>query len=85
MRRCCAVVAILTLTPLAIPDQLVDRTTSRAQTYYDTGGVVHVAFADPYCPRIRAQAISAARAGSSDSTARTTGARSRSRRSPTSR
>jgi 5'-methylthioadenosine phosphorylase len=47
---------------LAIPDQLVDRTRSRPQTYYDTGGVVHVALADPYCPVGRTHAIAAARA-----------------------
>ncbi|MEV4758364.1 S-methyl-5'-thioadenosine phosphorylase [Micromonospora sp. NPDC049559] len=43
---------------LVVPDQLVDRTSGRTQTYYDglprTDGqvpaVVHVAFADPYCP-----------------------------------
>jgi 5'-methylthioadenosine phosphorylase len=32
-----------------VPDQLIDRTTARVQTYYDTGAV-HVPFADPYCP-----------------------------------
>jgi 5'-methylthioadenosine phosphorylase len=32
-----------------IPDQLVDRTSGRTQTYYDEGAV-HVSFADPYCP-----------------------------------
>ncbi len=47
---------------LVIPDQLVDRTTGRSQTYYDAGGPVHVPFADPYCPRGRAHAISAAQA-----------------------
>jgi 5'-methylthioadenosine phosphorylase len=45
---------------LAIPDQLVDRTKGRAQTFYDEGGAVHVPFADPYCPRGRATAIAAA-------------------------
>jgi 5'-methylthioadenosine phosphorylase len=35
---------------LIIPDQLVDRTMGRAQTYYDQGGAVHVSAADPYCP-----------------------------------
>lgn len=35
-----------------VPDQLVDRTTGRHQTYYDTGAV-HVSFADPYCDRLR--------------------------------
>lgn len=32
-----------------VPDQLVDRTSGRVQTFYDTGAV-HVNFADPYCP-----------------------------------
>jgi 5'-methylthioadenosine phosphorylase len=32
-----------------LPDQIVDRTTGRAQTFYDSGAV-HVSFADPYCP-----------------------------------
>src|SRR5713226_1816357 len=47
---------------LAIPDQLVDRTRSQDQTYYDVGRAVHVQFADPYCPAGRATAITAARA-----------------------
>jgi 5'-methylthioadenosine phosphorylase len=46
---------------LVIPDQLVDRTTGRAQTFYDDDGAVHVGFADPYCPVGRANAVSAAR------------------------
>ncbi|MGW3368742.1 S-methyl-5'-thioadenosine phosphorylase [Streptosporangium canum] len=45
---------------LVVPDQLVDRTSGRTQTYYDTDGVVHVAFADPYCPTGRAAAASTA-------------------------
>jgi 5'-methylthioadenosine phosphorylase len=45
----------------AVPDQLVDRTTGRAQTYYDSGAV-HVSFADPYCPTGRSAALAAARA-----------------------
>jgi 5'-methylthioadenosine phosphorylase len=32
-----------------VPDQLIDRTSSRVQTFYDSGAV-HVSFADPYCP-----------------------------------
>jgi 5'-methylthioadenosine phosphorylase len=32
-----------------LPDQLIDRTSGRAQTFYDSGAV-HVNFADPYCP-----------------------------------
>lgn len=46
-----------------IPDQIVDRTWGRAHTVYDDPGpVVHVAFADPYCPRGRAALLQASRA-----------------------
>ena len=34
---------------LVVPDQLVDRTSGRVQTFHDEGAV-HVPFADPYCP-----------------------------------
>jgi 5'-methylthioadenosine phosphorylase len=47
---------------LVIPDQLVDRTIGRAQTYYEQGGAVHVQFADPYCPAGRSVAIAAGHA-----------------------
>jgi 5'-methylthioadenosine phosphorylase len=47
---------------LVIPDQLVDRTRTRAQTYYDAGHAVHVPFADPYCPVGRATAVATVRA-----------------------
>ncbi|MER5767543.1 S-methyl-5'-thioadenosine phosphorylase [Streptomyces sp. NPDC001985] len=54
---------------LLVPDQLVDRTKSRAQSYFDgearadgvVPNVVHTAFADPYCPAGRAVALKAAR------------------------
>jgi 5'-methylthioadenosine phosphorylase len=42
-----------------VPDQLIDRTSGRAQTYYDTGAI-HVSFADPYCPVGRATILDAA-------------------------
>jgi 5'-methylthioadenosine phosphorylase len=45
---------------LIIPDQLVDRTSGRVQSYYDQNAV-HVPFADPYCPSGRAHAIVTAR------------------------
>lgn len=35
-----------------VPDQLVDRTTSRVQTFVDRGAA-HAEFADPYCRRLR--------------------------------
>ncbi len=68
VRQIVAPTAVGSLTPsygpgtLAVPDQLVDRTTGRTQTFYETGGAVHVQFADPYCPVGRAHAIAAAQA-----------------------
>ncbi|MGH3647530.1 MAG: S-methyl-5'-thioadenosine phosphorylase [Micromonosporaceae bacterium] len=41
-----------------LPDQLVDRTSGRTQTFYDVGAV-HVSFADPYCPVGRAAVMAA--------------------------
>ena len=43
-----------------VPDQLVDRTSGRTQTYYDSGAV-HVNFADPYCPVGRRTVLETAR------------------------
>jgi 5'-methylthioadenosine phosphorylase len=45
---------------LVVPDQLVDRTTGRVQTYYDSGAR-HVGFADPYCPRLRKHLLRSSR------------------------
>ena len=53
--------AVGSLTPdlgpgaMVVPDQLVDRTRARLDTYFDSGGI-HVGFADPYCPTLRAAA-----------------------------
>lgn len=48
---------------IVIPDQVVDRTWGRDHTIYgDVGPVVHVGFADPYCPRGRQVALNACRA-----------------------
>ena len=50
---------------LVVPDQIVDRTWGRDFTYYDTvGPVVHVGFADPYCPHGRAAVVEVAHAQS---------------------
>jgi 5'-methylthioadenosine phosphorylase len=43
-------------------DQLVDRTSGREHTFYDGPEAYHVAFADPYCPELRAVAVDAGRA-----------------------
>ncbi|BBX98324.1 S-methyl-5'-thioadenosine phosphorylase [Mycobacterium lacus] len=59
VRRVFAPCAVGSLNPelgpgiVVVPDQLVDRTTGRADTYFDSGGV-HASFADPYCPTLRA-------------------------------
>jgi 5'-methylthioadenosine phosphorylase len=48
---------------IVVPDQVVDRTWGREHTVYAAEGpVVHVAFADPYCPRGRKVVVDAARA-----------------------
>ncbi len=47
---------------IVVPDHIVDRTWGREHTVYDVEGpVVHVGFADPYCPRGRPVAVDAAR------------------------
>ncbi|MBT2406405.1 MULTISPECIES: S-methyl-5'-thioadenosine phosphorylase [unclassified Streptomyces] len=54
---------------LLVPDQLVDRTKTRVQTFFDgeplpdgtVPNVVHATFADPYCPVGRSVALAAAR------------------------
>jgi 5'-methylthioadenosine phosphorylase len=43
-------------------DQLVDRTSGRADTYFDGPAVNHVSFADPYCPELRSVLLSGAEA-----------------------
>ena len=50
---------------LVVPDQLVDRTTRRVQTYVETGAV-HAPFADPYCPDLRRALTDAAGEGVRD-------------------
>ena len=35
---------------LLIPDQVIDRTRNRINTFFDEGLVVHIPFAEPFCP-----------------------------------
>jgi 5'-methylthioadenosine phosphorylase len=44
----------------AVPDQLVDRTSGRVQTFHEDGAV-HISFADPYCPDGRAAVLATAK------------------------
>ena len=47
---------------LVVPDQIVDRTTSRARTFFDREGLVgHVSLAEPFCPSLRDLLIAGAR------------------------
>ncbi len=65
VRRVLAPCAVGSLRPelgpgaLVVPDQLVDRTTSRVQTYFDEGPC-HISFADPYCEQLRGQLLAVA-------------------------
>jgi 5'-methylthioadenosine phosphorylase len=43
---------------LVVPDQLVDRTSGRVQSYVEDGAC-HVPFADPYCPGVSAALVAA--------------------------
>ncbi|MCU1455602.1 MAG: S-methyl-5-thioadenosine phosphorylase [Acidimicrobiales bacterium] len=45
-----------------VPDQLVDRTWGRADTFFDGPTTHHVSFADPYSAELRAVAVAACRA-----------------------
>jgi 5'-methylthioadenosine phosphorylase len=42
-------------------DQVVDRTSGRAATFYNGPETVHVSLADPYCPELRPVAVQRAR------------------------
>jgi 5'-methylthioadenosine phosphorylase len=45
-----------------VPDQLVDRTWGRADTFYEGPVAHHVSYADPYCAELSGVAVEAARA-----------------------
>ncbi len=46
---------------LVIPDQLIDRTRSRANSFFGEGIVVHIPFAEPFCPVLSQIVFEAAR------------------------
>lgn len=47
---------------VVIPDQLIDRTRLRPLTFFGRGIVVHVGFADPFCPELSGMVADAAEA-----------------------
>jgi 5'-methylthioadenosine phosphorylase len=68
VRRVLAPCSVGSLQPHVAPgdfvvcDQLVDRTSGRADTYFDGPLPAHLSFADPYCPEVGPLAVAAARA-----------------------
>ena len=53
---------------LALPDQFIDRTWGRSDTFFDRGSVQHLAAADPFCPRLHGIAVDALAAAGIDIT-----------------
>lgn len=51
---------------IVIPDQLIDRTRLRHNTFFQHGLVSHISFADPYCPVLSDLAATAAEGLSSE-------------------
>ena len=75
IRRIIAVAAVGGIRPdfdtsaIVIPDQIVDYTWRRGHTFFEDGRldhVVHVDFTSPYCERMRARLLDAARRGGID-------------------
>ena len=58
---CGALKAELELGEFVVCDQFVDRTSGRADTFYDGPKTTHVSVADPYCPDLRALLVETAR------------------------
>ncbi|MDA1349451.1 MAG: S-methyl-5'-thioadenosine phosphorylase [Chloroflexi bacterium] len=46
---------------MVVPDQLIDRTRQRPNTFFGDGIVAHVAFADPYCAELSELLVEAGR------------------------
>lgn len=49
-------------THIVVPDQFIDRTRHRPDTFFGNGLVAHVSFADPVCPHLLDHLVDAARA-----------------------
>ncbi|WP_255150689.1 S-methyl-5'-thioadenosine phosphorylase [Halorarius halobius] len=49
---------------LVVPDQIFDRTRKREYTFFEEGCVVHMPFADPYCPHMKSHLADSAREAS---------------------
>lgn len=49
---------------MVVPDQLIDRTRNRKNTFFSDGIAAHIEFADPFCPELRRALLEAATGGS---------------------
>lgn len=47
---------------VVIPDQLIDRTRSRMNTFFDNGIVAHIGFENPFCPELSKQLVESTKA-----------------------
>lgn len=45
---------------IVLPDQIIDRTSGRESTFYDENEVVHIDFAEPFCPDLRKTLLASA-------------------------
>jgi 5'-methylthioadenosine phosphorylase len=46
---------------IVVPDQFIDRTRHRPDTFFSDGIVAHVSLAEPFCPQLTEEAVTAAR------------------------
>ncbi len=46
---------------VVVPDQIIDRTRNRPNTFFGDGVVAHVGMAEPYCPELRQTVVDATR------------------------
>ena len=46
---------------LAVPQQLIDQTKGRANSFFGRGLVAHISFAEPFCPTLRERLVQCAR------------------------
>lgn len=53
-----------------VPDQIIDRTTSRVRTFFDQGIAAHVGMADPFCASLRSRIHVHAQAATAETVAR---------------
>lgn len=51
---------------IVVPDQIFDRTVCRARSFFEDGPVVHISFAEPFCPELRRLVVESAQASGAE-------------------